>query len=1532
MAFSILDRFKGAFQRANNNVLDTVVTDERGMPRVVYHGTRTRFKQFGNPNPRSLYGPGFYFTESREEAEMYSQVAVRMGGERVAGRTPRVLSRRLAIRRPFDIGAVPNPEDTAAALATASSRGVPLQPWRVESGVTAGHKFYDLLTAIHGDDRAAVNQWLQSRGYDAIRYQMGYRGQTQTHWVAFSPHQIKPATAWEASIPARLRSGLQQIHQNLESKAGQFFKWLWRLPFKRRSRVDPLAAAAWGAGRHLKRRLAIGLLTASVGAMALGTPIAREWRHTPPEVIPATNIDPLWSSVEGVKVLRGFDHNQTFAEVKPSRLTQAEVWTHGFDAPWTATGPEERPLWMKSVLSSFQRKTDVKSLLILSCNPENVFLPSPPGKEVIYGLGSGYPVRGAPRLPSWETGVVIARGARQRLYPTEALLQLKLRAEGSGEEVSKSLLSSYETGIFRGRGGQPKIALIEDEVAGVGLPAEKVPFIEATVQPSGKRIFRAGGIGTGTEDVDEALQSLLGMVRKVDPSHARGLWGLGQKYSELPVPKAISGVEASVPSRLRAGIQQHHVNLESRVGQFFKRLWRLPFKRRSATDPLAAAVQAMRTFQQSPGEFLRARSHFSDIETEALTRYKGFGFASINQTLRASPAALHAEGAAVVNTLDELTHAATVEKAFSVYRGFSSIPGLEGANLVGKEFTDPGFASASLNPYVAEQFAQKKESFVAEIRMRRGNKGFLLSSHETWAKGDKEAEFLLPRGTQFRVLEQHAPETSYGPRRLVLEAITPEHRPTPLQQGLKAMQRVKPTARQAAATAESIAAKQTLNELHQNLESKAGQFFKKVMRLPFQKRSRWARWLTAAFASTMLAASVAPLHAQGVDPPVNIARGNPSIQSIALTFDDGPYPRSTRRILRILKEEGVTATFFVKGENVLAHPEIARQMQQEGHLLAHHTMRHERLLGLSQTELELELAEGEVAIRRVTGRSPRFFRAPGGRAGAREYEAMRRHHLAHVLWTDNPGDFRAAARTEAEVNEAARRLSKYLVEHAHPGAIVLLHDEAVGTVPALRRTIRMLRAQGYSFETVAQMARSQPMLAMETDTYGKVLRARKAHYGEAMGWSRRVARRVAPTAGRAASIMGDTSRALGQAVRNLLGQEPWIPGAAGLGLLGLFPFLRRRRQLAQAARRHLGGLRRGMGEFFARFRKPATLPMHGILRRLVSPGGTVPHAAHEWLMGETGWRGVLGAAPVTAAGVASTAQMALDEATPAAQAVVEQAVSRRAMTTGLPLPVTVPSARGAFQMGEPDRIFPRQRSLDPLRRAADRAARFQHRVKWHPRPVAPISQSAALEEQIIQNLKGGLAGLEETGRGLAEARSAVQRQRVISAAPPQARPTVEAVAVAETKPVAISQPSRRVAASASAETQQVVKQIEQKAASSTVATVAQEESKNVSTLLARKSGVGLGVFVAAGVVAAGGVFFLTGAAHQKAKQHLSAPPDTMSPLHGSPEERKQGVSLQKIPATPVGGRTTVQVTDAPWDMGMLDRGFTNEMEWGLPWT
>ncbi|MCX8007338.1 MAG: polysaccharide deacetylase family protein [Coriobacteriia bacterium] len=187
-------------------------------------------------------------------------------------------------------------------------------------------------------------------------------------------------------------------------------------------------------------------------------------------------------------------------------------------------------------------------------------------------------------------------------------------------------------------------------------------------------------------------------------------------------------------------------------------------------------------------------------------------------------------------------------------------------------------------------------------------------------------------------------------------------------------------------------------------------------------------------------------------------------KKVALTFDDGPWPRQTEAIARILESEGVPATFFVIGKQVKAHPDIVRGLVQAGHVVGNHTYQHVDLSTSDGRRLASEIAETNRAIRAATGVTPRWIRPPGGAIDADAYEAAARQHLRVVLWTVDPQDWRrgkTAAQIEAEVVRATT-----------PGAVILLHDgggDRSQTIAALPGIIRQLRARGYEFVPLADL-------------------------------------------------------------------------------------------------------------------------------------------------------------------------------------------------------------------------------------------------------------------------------------------------------------------------------------------------------------------------------------------------------------------------------------------------------------------------------
>jgi peptidoglycan/xylan/chitin deacetylase (PgdA/CDA1 family) len=188
--------------------------------------------------------------------------------------------------------------------------------------------------------------------------------------------------------------------------------------------------------------------------------------------------------------------------------------------------------------------------------------------------------------------------------------------------------------------------------------------------------------------------------------------------------------------------------------------------------------------------------------------------------------------------------------------------------------------------------------------------------------------------------------------------------------------------------------------------------------------------------------------------PLGRRRGAGREPRVALTFDDGPDPTHTPRVLDVLARERVHGAFFLIGERAAAAPEVARRIADEGHDLGNHTWSHRSLWLSTPRETRRQIERGHEAIATAAGRAPRFFRPPWGMTNLAVSPTLRRLGTPCVLWSVQPEGLRAAA-ADAQVRHAAA--------HARPGAILDLHDadgvpgagaRLVKALPALVATLR----------------------------------------------------------------------------------------------------------------------------------------------------------------------------------------------------------------------------------------------------------------------------------------------------------------------------------------------------------------------------------------------------------------------------------------------------------------------------------------------
>ena len=166
-----------------------------------------------------------------------------------------------------------------------------------------------------------------------------------------------------------------------------------------------------------------------------------------------------------------------------------------------------------------------------------------------------------------------------------------------------------------------------------------------------------------------------------------------------------------------------------------------------------------------------------------------------------------------------------------------------------------------------------------------------------------------------------------------------------------------------------------------------------------------------------------------------ILRMDTTLHAIALTFDDGPDPVSTREVLAILARFDARATFFVLGEKVRAQPDVLREIASAGHAIGIHGDRHDRLLSLRHPDrIVTDIEHARDAIAAVTGKRPSLFRPPLGHISPRTAVAAQRLGLTLVGWSVRGRDGLASTPTETVLRRVALGL--------RPGAIVLLHDAA----------------------------------------------------------------------------------------------------------------------------------------------------------------------------------------------------------------------------------------------------------------------------------------------------------------------------------------------------------------------------------------------------------------------------------------------------------------------------------------------------------
>ncbi len=186
-------------------------------------------------------------------------------------------------------------------------------------------------------------------------------------------------------------------------------------------------------------------------------------------------------------------------------------------------------------------------------------------------------------------------------------------------------------------------------------------------------------------------------------------------------------------------------------------------------------------------------------------------------------------------------------------------------------------------------------------------------------------------------------------------------------------------------------------------------------------------------------------------------------KTVYLTFDDGPDPESTPKVLAILKRYGVQGTFFQQGAMVEAYPDVAKQVAADGNRIGNHSWDHPNLTKLSYNYLVTgQLQPTNAKIKAVTGQTPTCMRPTYGAVNDRVRGAIADEGMDVAMWDVDPRDW---ARPGSSV------IVSRVLDRVYPGAVVLLHDAGgnrTQTLEALPKIIESLQSQGYAFGTMCR--------------------------------------------------------------------------------------------------------------------------------------------------------------------------------------------------------------------------------------------------------------------------------------------------------------------------------------------------------------------------------------------------------------------------------------------------------------------------------
>ena len=206
-----------------------------------------------------------------------------------------------------------------------------------------------------------------------------------------------------------------------------------------------------------------------------------------------------------------------------------------------------------------------------------------------------------------------------------------------------------------------------------------------------------------------------------------------------------------------------------------------------------------------------------------------------------------------------------------------------------------------------------------------------------------------------------------------------------------------------------------------------------------------------------------------------LMHGDLTKKQIAITFDDGPHPKYTPKLLSILKANHVKATFFLVGMLAEKYPKLVRAESRAGHSIGDHTYHHVNLTQIPSAYVATEIDACGDVLKKITGRRTHLFRPPGGDYNDQVAEVASALNYKIILWTDDPGDY-------SSPGEAV--IMNRIMDKVTNGGIILIHDGIQQTIDILPKVISNLRKKGYEFVTIDEMLETAKHSQSKSQQFG----------------------------------------------------------------------------------------------------------------------------------------------------------------------------------------------------------------------------------------------------------------------------------------------------------------------------------------------------------------------------------------------------------------------------------------------------------------